>query len=177
MAPVPHVKVLLGDIASDLLSSDEAEVAVPKQMLLQLLELYLSCWDFDEDWYLSKYPDVRDAVKSGALDSGWTHFKAIGYLEGRVGAPIAVDSDWYLETYPDVAKAVIDGHVTNVQNHYTDFGHAEGRFPRDPKIDLKWYKARYLSSPDTQELKGYKDALEHFVRISYLKFAVPAMPR
>lgn len=176
MVPVPHAKRLLGDVAEAILSAD-SDVSIPKQMLIQLLEIYLSCWDFDEDWYLTKYPDVGEAVKSGALESGWSHFRATGYLEGRIGAPSAVDTDWYLATYPDVAKAVIEGRVTNVQNHYVEFGHAEGRFPRDPKIDLKWYALRYMSSPDVKKPKGYDDALEHFVRIAYRQFAVPAAPR
>ena len=176
MAPVPHAKVLLGDIATTMLS-DEPNILVPKQVLAQLLELYLSCWDFDEDWYLSKYPDVKNAVKSGVVESGRNHFKQVGYFEGRAGAAVAVDADWYLETYPDVAKAVIDGRVTTVHDHYTNYGHAEGRFPRDPKIDLNWYRSRYFSSTSAQKPNSHKDVLEHFVRISYLKFAVPAMPR
>ena len=63
--------------------------------------------DFDEDWYLSTYPDVEEAVRAGKFASGWAHFRADGYLEGRLGSQPAVDEEWYLSTYPDIANAVL----------------------------------------------------------------------
>jgi GT2 family glycosyltransferase len=35
---------------------------------------------FDESWYLSTYPDVRDVIANGAFPSGFAHYCATGYL-------------------------------------------------------------------------------------------------
>ena len=39
--------------------------------------------EFDEDSYLFLYPDIAAGVGSGAIDSGWQHFAAHGFAEGR----------------------------------------------------------------------------------------------
>jgi hypothetical protein len=40
---------------------------------------------FDERGYLSRYPDVAAAVKSGALSGGYQHYMLYGHREGRFG--------------------------------------------------------------------------------------------
>ena len=84
---------------------------MPREILLRLLDLYISCWDFDEDWYLETYPDVQAAVGEGEFPSGWYHFRTVGYLEGRFGSPPTVDEEWYLSTYSDIAEAVLEERV------------------------------------------------------------------
>ena len=39
--------------------------------------------DFDDDWYLAKYPDVARSVKNGTFDSGYAHFMVHGKAERR----------------------------------------------------------------------------------------------
>jgi hypothetical protein len=39
--------------------------------------------DFDEAWYLDRYPDINEAVKRGAIPSGYRHFVEFGQQEGR----------------------------------------------------------------------------------------------
>lgn len=39
--------------------------------------------DFDEAWYLEKYPDVQNAVVQKDFASGYDHFRDFGYREGR----------------------------------------------------------------------------------------------
>jgi hypothetical protein len=41
---------------------------------------------FNEQFYLSTYPDVAAAVASGALRSGLEHFASYGQFEGRRGS-------------------------------------------------------------------------------------------
>jgi hypothetical protein len=41
--------------------------------------------EFDEKFYLSKYADVREAVKTGTFSSGYAHYLACGKTEGRRG--------------------------------------------------------------------------------------------
>lgn len=38
---------------------------------------------FDEELYLSRYADIREAVKAGAFSSGYAHYIAHGKAEGR----------------------------------------------------------------------------------------------
>ena len=65
----------------------------------------------DEEWYLSQYPDVVNAIKSGHFRSAEHHYIAYGIREGRLPKKPIVDEAWYLRTYPDVAVAVRDGVV------------------------------------------------------------------
>jgi ectoine hydroxylase-related dioxygenase (phytanoyl-CoA dioxygenase family) len=39
--------------------------------------------EFPEARYLSRYPDVKAAVAAGACPSGWSHYEACGFTEGR----------------------------------------------------------------------------------------------
>lgn len=41
--------------------------------------------DFDEDWYLDTYVDVRGAVDAGGFKDGYDHFIQFGFREGRDG--------------------------------------------------------------------------------------------
>jgi len=42
--------------------------------------------EFDEESYLSRYADVKTAVKAGAFSSGYAHYMAFGKAEGRDGS-------------------------------------------------------------------------------------------
>ena len=48
--------------------------------------------DFDEEAYLFRYADVRNAVKAGAFSSGYAHYIAFGKAEGRDGATVSSNS-------------------------------------------------------------------------------------
>lgn len=43
--------------------------------------------DFDEEWYLRRYPDVALAVAAGRGASGLAHFRLHGHKEGRLPKP------------------------------------------------------------------------------------------
>ena len=100
----------------------------------RLLDLYITSWSFDEDHYLRTYPDVAKAVGSGQFTSGWSHFRTVGYLEGRLPIKVAIDADWYFKTYPDVAAASLKNPV-NAEWHFLTHGYREGRMPHSPKIN------------------------------------------
>ncbi len=173
MIAIPPVKVTLGDLGAKLRGSGP-EVTVPREILSALLDLYISCWDFDEEWYLATYPDVQDAIKQGLFASGWAHFKAVGYFESRLGSRQVVDTEWYMNTYPDIAQAILDGKITSAQEHYDTHGYVEGRLPRDPGVHPKWYAPRYLASSRGADQSACTD---HFIRRGYRQLAVPAPPR
>jgi glycosyltransferase involved in cell wall biosynthesis len=71
---------------------------------------------FDSDWYLERYPDVRAAEVNPIA-----HYLRFGAAEGRDPSP-HFDSDRYLDQYPDVRAAGVNPFV-----HYLRFGAAEGR--------------------------------------------------
>lgn len=175
MVTIPHPKIAFGDL-SDRLKTNDDEVKVPRKVLARLLDLYISFWDFDEEWYLATYPDVQDAVNRGDIASGWAHFRAVGYLEGRQGHRPIVDSEWYLNTYPDIAQAMLEGKVTSAAEHFENFGYAEGRLPADPGVHAKWYAKRYMGTADPESVEE-RQALENFLKIGYRQLAFPAPPR
>ena len=72
---------------------------------------------FNEQWYLTAYPDVQKSGMSGAM-----HYVLHGANENRNPSPF-FDGKKYLACYPDIAQAGINPLV-----HYLEFGVKEGRF-------------------------------------------------
>jgi hypothetical protein len=175
MVTIPHPKIAFGDLLERMKTNDD-EVKVPRKLLASLLDLYISCWDFDEEWYLATYPDIQTAVSQGKFTSGWAHFKAVGYLEGRLGSRPVVDSEWYLERYPDIAQAMLEGKVTSAADHFENYGYAEGRLPSDPGVHPKWYAKRYMPNEDPAKVEE-RQAIENFLKCGYHQLALPAPPR
>jgi ectoine hydroxylase-related dioxygenase (phytanoyl-CoA dioxygenase family) len=46
-------------------------------------EVFVAGRVFPEEQYLRRYPDVKGAVAAGAFASGWAHYEACGFKEGR----------------------------------------------------------------------------------------------
>ena len=44
-------------------------------------------FEFDEAWYLRKYPDVQAAVKAERISSAREHYRRFGRNEGRLPVP------------------------------------------------------------------------------------------
>jgi glycosyltransferase involved in cell wall biosynthesis len=99
---------------------------------------------FDEEWYLSEYPDVADS----GMDP-YEHYLSHGKKEGHTPA---FDSDWYLSEYPDVKECGM-----SAREHYAKHGKAEGRHPA---FNEEWYLNRY---PDVETcgVDAYTHYLEH----------------
>ena len=158
----------------EIYATSSETVTVDRKRLNTLLGLFLSCWEFDQTWYLSQYPDIAAAIEDGHFGSAWEHFRKVGYFEGRLPTRLQVDEDWYLKTYPDIAKAVIDGHVKNSYEHFMTHGQHEGRLGTDPHVDPSWYQPRYLPSmPDADA----DTCRRHFVDSGYRDGCVPSAPK
>ena len=108
-----------------------SRVNASQDEFVEVVKLFLRGAAFDEAWYLRMYPDVAEAVKTGAFKSGRQHFIEVGYFEGRRSANFEVDEKWYLSTYADVAEQIGKGNVKSAQQHFNDHGYEEGRLPRD----------------------------------------------
>lgn len=83
---------------------------------------------FDENYYISRNPDVANALARGAIDSGLTHFLLWGQYERRRPSEV-YDEQFYLANNPDVAAAVSNGSLRNGLQHFLEFGRLEGRSP------------------------------------------------
>lgn len=88
----------------------------PKQQLERQKALIVSSNLFDEQWYLTQYPDVAAKQLDPVI-----HYLKFGGFEGR--KPNSnFDSQWYITTYPDVAEQGI-----NPLLHFIKFGQYENR--------------------------------------------------
>lgn len=102
---------------------------VERNLLVAMMGTTLSKIKFDEAWYLSKYPDVKDGVKRGTIASGREHYLRFGYFEHRMPTAIHVNEKWYLDAYKDVAEAIRAGIYKSAQAHFDIAGFQEGRLP------------------------------------------------
>lgn len=101
-----------------------------------LLEAYLASVPVDEAWYLSQYPDIKQAQEAGTL--GMTpaeHYRRRGYLEGRLPFEPQVDEDAYRARYPDVAQDIKTGVLPSALFHFINNGYRESREPQ-PKVEM-----------------------------------------
>ena len=112
-----------------LVEEGDTHFMVERNFLIALMAKLIANVKFDENWYLAKYPDVKEAVKRSIVASGREHYLRSGYYEHRMPTSILVDEKWYLEAYPDVAKAIKAGTYKTGQAHFDIAGFHEGRMP------------------------------------------------
>lgn len=110
-------------------SSRTGYVAVDQFLFYELMGTLLKDIDVDEEWYLTAYPDVREAIDSGVVKRAAHHYVRFGYFEHRMPRKIQVDSTWYLEVHPDVLDAINNKVYGSAQAHYDAAGFREGRLP------------------------------------------------
>lgn len=83
--------------------------------------------NFNEAYYLTKYPDVKIAVDRERCSSGLEHFLCHGYSEGR--ETFGFDPGWYLRQYPLAALEVGQGDFGSLRHHYVAVGRLRGYLP------------------------------------------------
>jgi hypothetical protein len=115
-------------------ASIKTKVGVPTQLLKELLRIMASTLPFDLDFYLSTYPDVREAHDAGQIADPRTHFIEQGYIEGRLGSKPNIDEDYYRNAYPDVKAAIDAGELKSALEHYSRAGVFEARFPNSESV-------------------------------------------
>ena len=134
---IPNGRLLiesLGFTRDRLTAGIKSKVAVPAQLLKELLAIAASTLPFDLDFYLAQYPDIRQAHDAGQIADPRTHFIEQGYLEGRFGSKPDVDEEYYKSTYPDVKAAIASGDVESALDHYLRAGAFEARFPNSESV-------------------------------------------
>jgi len=106
-------------------------VEISEKRLHDVLGSAASVVTIDDEWYLSKYPDVAVAIEQGAVKCAKDHYVMYGYFEDRTPREMIVDEEWYLTEYPDVADAIHNGQARSTQQHFEKYGFKEGRRPYD----------------------------------------------
>jgi hypothetical protein len=110
-------------------SSSTRYFAVDQQFFFSCLAEKLCHIFLDPDWYLTQYPDVREAISKGQVSDARNHYVRFGFYEHRLPYKINVDEAWYLESYPDVGRALQARLFVSGQAHFENDGFREGRFP------------------------------------------------
>ena len=127
---VPHINLFLQALRINRERLDsKSKVAIDAKLLKSLLKTIAECAPFSEQFYLETYTDIAEAYAAGQIPNLHEHFVELGYFEGRIGAPPAVDEAYYINLYKDVGQAVMRGDVTSGVEHYETSGYAEGRIP------------------------------------------------
>lgn len=65
----------------------DSSILQPPSFRRHSVTLYLRGVNYDEEFYLRRYPDVAQAVQRKIFTTGLDHFKACGYKEGRLFQP------------------------------------------------------------------------------------------
>ena len=122
---------------------------------------------FDEGFYLKQNQDVAKAVKAGIFASGYDHFAAFGFKEGR--SPIAYfDEQFYLSNNADVKAAVDKNLFASGIEHFLLFGHKENRDP-SALFDADDY---LLKNPDVAaavKAGTFDSAFEHLLQFGAIE--------
>ena len=135
MSLPPSVRVLTPSLRLDETSNI---VALSFDDFKRLIAFALEGVIVDEDWYIARYSDVREAAESRGLKSYATeHYRTHGFLEGRLPHDPVVDEAWYRQTYPDVDEAIRQGREVSAKSHFVEQGYHEGRkpVPDEPPTD------------------------------------------
>ncbi len=138
---VPHIDLLLRSlkVSRERLAS-RSKVAIDTRVLRVLLQSLAEQLPFDAEFYLARNPDLAAAHETGKIADLHRHFVETGFLEGRVGAPPAVDEAYYLAAYKDIGPALRRGDIASATDHYINSGAAEGRVPSEelrPQVE-RW---------------------------------------
>ena len=104
-------------------------IAVDQFLFFELMARRLVDVPVDDAWYLATYPDIREAIATGAVSNAALHYARFGYFEHRMPRNIVVDPVWYLEAHPDVREAIGKKVYNSAQEHYELAGFREGRLP------------------------------------------------
>jgi len=112
-----------------LVPESNTHFCIERNFLVSIMAKRLATIKFDEAWYLSKYSDVKDAVRRGIVASARDHYVTHGFYEHRMPVAIQVKEKWYLESYPDVSKAIRARVYKSAQVHFDQAAVREGRFP------------------------------------------------
>lgn len=126
-----HFSKLKSSLALEGWDEGEDRVSMSREGFKSLIESLLRTVEFDEDWYLENYPDVRQGLEKGVIESLHRHYLRLGYYEGRLPGLKALDLKEYEELNPDILRNAGDLDESQkremLRNHFIEYGYKEGR--------------------------------------------------
>lgn len=118
---------------------------------------------FNENYYLSKNPDVKAAVDAKIFDSGLQHFQLAGLAEGRLDISPYYYEELYVQQNPDVAEAVKNGFFKTGLEHFLKYGFNEGRNPLSSELE-ELYLQKHSDVAQAVELGLMPSAYYHYFK-------------
>ncbi|MGF1494937.1 MAG: alkaline phosphatase D family protein [Microcoleaceae cyanobacterium] len=126
---------------------------------------------FNETFYLANNPDVRVAVESGAISSGFAHFLESGQFQVRQPSALYNEAE-YLAENPDVVQFIAQGFVVSGFQHFVEVGQFE---LRDPSLlfDTGFYLTENPGVADAVR-RGELTPIDHFVNFGQFEDRAPS---
>lgn len=119
---------------------------------------------FDENYYLSRYQFVKEAVNSGIVQSGLEHFQKYGQKLGITQISRYYDEDYYLANNPGVAAAVKAGNFASGLDHFIQYGYEQGRANASPAYEETFYLKRHPGIVPFVQDGTFKSGFQHFIK-------------
>ena len=116
---------------------------------------------FDEAFYLSRNPQVRQDLAAGRYSCALEHFIRVGVNHGLAFCP-DFDRHYYLATNGDIAEALAKGEIPSAEWHFVQSGAREGRSP-NRFFNADYYAQRYPHIRQEMDRHGINSTLEHFL--------------
>ncbi|MDF7674670.1 glycosyltransferase family 4 protein [Acetobacteraceae bacterium ESL0709] len=126
-------------------------------------------WYFDPQWYLRRYPEVEECIRTGRYGLPLEHYLC-NDEPTRFDPNPHFSEIYYLAQYPDIEKAVAEGRYRNGYEHFLTTGLYEGRRPQQGvELDLgvmKGGRSHLLADYNVE------DAFALYVRQKEEKFSI-----
>ncbi|MDF0555590.1 calcium-binding protein [Kamptonema sp. UHCC 0994] len=125
---------------------------------------------FDEQYYLSQYGFVKDAVAQGLVKSGLEHFQKYGQAAGLTKISRYFDENTYLTGNPDIAAFVRpvnpNGSFASGLDHFIQFGYDEGgrRTQVSPEYNEDFYLKNNSELLPFIQNGTFKSGYQHFIK-------------
>jgi subtilisin family serine protease len=122
---------------------------------------------FNPNFYLTRNPDIAQAVSRGVVGSGLEHFLLFGQFENRDPGP-GFSNAQYLAENPDVAALVANGTIKNGFQNFLYIGQLEGRDKRT-LFDREYYQAQ---NPDIVQAVAngiVRSTFDHFIKFGQIE--------
>jgi O-antigen biosynthesis protein len=118
--------------------------------------------EFDADWYLSRYPDVRDRVPLEDPDSILGYYLDAGQRFGH-SPNLYFDETWYRQQNPAVVEAIREGKYASGFDEYCQAGYG-GRSPHWLYTDYLYRMAGEELLHDVLRAEGFANRYDHYLR-------------
>lgn len=117
--------------------------------------------DFQEEWYLLRYPDVRELMQQHGYVDVRLFYEEIGCHRGH-SPNRYFDEVWYRQRYPEVRRGLLERRWASGFEHYCMEGHTH--LSPHWLFDETAYRQRYLELTD-QHLagRGFCNGYDHYL--------------